>query len=191
MGLDITAISEVEPIEIPEGIELWSNEYYDWEADQALPGGVWNLYQSNNFPEQGEGLPNGAVVATGEEFGHRAGSYSGYNEWRRLLARAALGMSDEEVWNKVDSGVGYNEIPFGELINFSDADGVIGPVASQKLYDDFVKYEEQIMKKLDRFYLKFEDYEIDGETYDWFKHKYKDWKEAFRIASNNGAVIFH
>ena len=35
MGLDITAISEVEPIEIPEGIELWSNEYYDWEADQA------------------------------------------------------------------------------------------------------------------------------------------------------------
>ena len=191
MGLDITAISEIEPIEIPEDIELWSNEYYDWEADQALPGGVWNLYQSNNFPEQGEGLPNGTVVAMGEEFGHRAGSYSGYNEWRRLLARTALGMSDEEVWNKVDSGVGYNEIPFGELINFSDADGVIGPIASQKLYNDFVKYEEPIMKKLDRFYLKFEDYEIDGETYDWFKHKYKDWKEAFRVASNNGAVIFH
>ena len=42
-----------------------------------------------------------------------------------------------------------------------------------------------------RFYLKFDDYEIDGETYDWFKHKYKDWKEAFRVASNNGAVIFH
>ena len=191
MGLDITAISEIEPIEIPENIELWSNEYYDWEEEQDLPGGVWNLYQSNNFPEQGEGLPNGTVVAMGEEFGHRAGSYSGYNEWRRLLARAALGMSDEEVWNKIDSGVSYSEVPFGELINFSDADGVIGPIASQKLYNDFVKYEEQIMKKLDRFYLKFDDYEIDGETYDWFKHKYKDWKEAFRVASNNGAVIFH
>ena len=49
-----------------------------------------------------------------------------------------------------------------ELINFSDADGVIGPIASQKLYNDFVKYEEPIMKKLDRFYLKFEEYEIDG-----------------------------
>ena len=79
MGLDITAISEIEPIEIPEDIELWSNEYYDWEEEQDLPGGVWNLYQSNNFPEQGEGLPNGTVVAMGEEFGHRAGSYSGYN----------------------------------------------------------------------------------------------------------------
>ena len=43
------------------------------------------------------------------------------------------------------------------------------------------KHEEPIMKKLDRFYLKFDDYEIDGETYDWFKFKYKDWKEAFRI----------
>ena len=40
-------------------------------------------------------------------------------------------------------------------------------------------------------FCKFEDYEIDGETYTWFKNKYKDWKEAFRIASDNGAVIFH
>jgi len=158
MGLDITAISEMEPVEIPEGIEIWSDEYYDWERDQDFDGHVWNLYQSDNFPEQGEGLPNGSVVATGGDFGHRAGSYSGYNEWRRLLAKAALGMSDEEVWNKVDSGVGYNEIPFGELINFSDADGTIGPIASRKLYDDFVQYEEKVMKMLDRFYLKFEDY---------------------------------
>ena len=45
MGLDITAISEIEPIEIPEDIELWSNEYYDWEEEQNLPGSVWNLYQ--------------------------------------------------------------------------------------------------------------------------------------------------
>ena len=191
MGLDITAISQIEPVEIPEDIELWSDEYYDWEEEQNFPGSVWNLYQSPNFPEQGEGLPDGSVVSKGEDFSHRAGSYSGYNDWRRLLARAALGMSDEEVWNKIDSGVSYSEVPFGELINFSDADGVIGPIASQKLYNDFVKYEEPIMKKLDRFYLKFEDYEIDGETYDWFKFKYKDWKETFRVASNNGAVIFH
>ena len=59
MGLDITAISEMEPIEIPEGIEIWSDEYYDWEADQDFAGHVWNLYQSDQvFPEQGEGLPN-------------------------------------------------------------------------------------------------------------------------------------
>ena len=42
-------------------------------------------------------------------------------------------MGSEGVWNKIDSGVGYSEIPFSEVINFSDADGIIGPVASKKL----------------------------------------------------------
>ena len=42
MGLDITAISEIEPVEIPEDIELWSDEYYDWEEEQNFPGSVWN-----------------------------------------------------------------------------------------------------------------------------------------------------
>ena len=27
MGLDITAISEMVPVEIPEGIKIWSDEY--------------------------------------------------------------------------------------------------------------------------------------------------------------------
>ena len=112
-------------------------------------------------------------------------------EFKRLLAQAALGLTDTEVWARVDAGESYDNIPFGELINFSDADGTIGPVASAKLYNDFVQYEEDVMNRLDRFYLKFEDYEIDGDTYHWFKHKYKDWKETFRVASNNGAVIFH
>ena len=189
MGLDISAISEMRRVELPKDIELWSDEYYEWEKDQD--GDVWNLYQHPHFPEQGEGLPNGPVVSDGAYHGFRAGSYSGYNEWRNLLAKVALDLGIEDVWDKMDSGYGYDEIPFSEQINFSDADGIIGPVASQKLYNDYVNYEDEVMKKLDRYYLKFEDYEIDGETYDWFKQKYKDWKEAFRIASDNGAVIFH
>ena len=189
MGLDITAVSKLKPIEIPDHLEQWSDEYYDWEMEQE--GSIVNIYTHDAFPEASEGLEDGAYLELGERYGFRAGSYSGYNEWRRLLARAALGMSDEEVWNKVDSGVGYNEIPFGELINFSDADGVIGPVSAEKLYNDFVNLEEDVMAQLDRYYLKFEDFEVDGETYHWFKHKYNDWKEAFRIASDNGAVIFH
>ena len=191
MGLDISVISQIKPISIPEGIELWSNEYYEWEEKQDIEGSVWNFQPNTYFREQSEGLPDGFGYGTGEEYSFRAGSYSGYGEWRDLLARLALDMGSEGVWNKIDSGEGYSEIPFSEVINFSDADGVIGPVASKKLYNDFVNYEKDIIKKLDRYYLKFEDFEIDGETYDWFKHKYKDWKEAFRIASNNGAVIFH
>jgi len=191
MGLDISVISQIKPIFIPEGIELWSNEYYEWEEKQDIEGSIWNFRPNPYFPEQSKGLPNSFGYGTGEEYSFRAGSYSGYGEWRDLLARVALDMGSEGVWNKIDSGEGYSEIPFSEVINFSDADGVIGPVASKKLHNDFVNYEKDIMKKLDRYYLKFEDFEIDGETYQWFKQKYNDWKEAFRIASNNGAVIFH
>ena len=191
MGLDISVISQIKPISIPEGIELWSNEYYEWEEKQDIEGSVWNFQPNPYFPEQSEGLPDGFGYGTGEEYSFRAGSYSGYGEWRDLLARVALDMGVQGVWNKIDDGGNYTEIPFSEQLNFSDADGVIGPVASKKLYNDYVSYEKDIMKKLDRYYLKFEDFEIDGETYEWFKQKYKDWKEAFRIASNNGAVIFH
>ena len=191
MGLDISVISEIVPIDIPEDLELWSNEYYEWEEKQDFDGSVWNFQPNTYFPEQSEGLPDGFGYGTGEDYGFRAGSYSGYGEWRDLLAKVALDMGVQGVWNKIDDGGNYSEIPFSEQLNFSDADGVIGPVASKKLYNDYVSYEKDIMKKLDRYYLKFEDFEIDGETYEWFKQKYKDWKEAFRIASNNGAVIFH
>ena len=190
MGLDVSAISQVRPIDIPEEIELWSEEYYVWEEEQDFDGHVWNLYHHPHFTEQSAGLPDGAVVGEGEYYTFRAGSYSGYGEWRDLLSKLALGIGAKDLWDKVDDG-GYGEIPFSQHINFSDADGVIGPVAAEKLYNDYVRYEKDIMNMLDRFYLKFEDEEIDGDTFHWFKVKYKDWKEAFRIASDNGAVIFH
>ena len=41
MGLDITAVSQLEPVDLPEGIEIWSDEYYDWEDEQV--SSVWNL----------------------------------------------------------------------------------------------------------------------------------------------------
>ena len=46
MGLDISVISNLEPIEIPEDIELWSDEYYDWEKENYPDKDVWNLSQS-------------------------------------------------------------------------------------------------------------------------------------------------
>jgi len=191
MGLDISVISQIKPIYLPEDIQLWSDEYYDWEEKQDIEGSVWNFKPNRHFVAQAEGLPGGLGFGTGEDYSFRAGSYSGYGEWRDLLAKAALDMGVQGVWKKMDGGGDYSEIPFSEQLNFSDADGIIGPVASKKLYNDYVSYEKDIMEKLDRYYLKFEDFEIDGETYEWFKQKYNDWKEAFRIASNNGAVIFH
>ena len=193
MGLDISAISKLKPIEIPEGIEKWSDEYYDWEKD--IGGNVWNLQPNSWFPEQSEGIYEGTTQSEGEYFGFRAGSYSGYGEWREDLARAAgyIGGA-QEVWGEFEnepSGDVYAK-PFTDLINFSDADGVIGPIVSEKLYNDFVNYEDKIMKIVDHWYLKMDpDKEYDTDSVKWFRAKYNDWKQAFNVARNNGAVIFH
>tara|TARA_Y100001973_G_C5137164_1_gene300950 strand:- start:137 stop:709 length:573 start_codon:yes stop_codon:yes gene_type:complete len=190
MGLDITAISEIEPIVVPPELEIWSDEYYEWEQEQDFPGGVWNLSPNAWFPEQSEGVPLGSVISKGEEYGFRAGSYSGYNEWRNDLTYAVLGINAEDAWSRIDDG--ETDIPFAYLINFSDADGIIGPIASKKLYNDFVNYEDDIMKKVDYWFLKMDPHkEYSAMDMKWFQTKYNDWKQAFKVASNNGAVIFH
>ena len=192
MGLDISAVSELLPVDVPEEIEIWSDEYYDWESEKGYQ--LWRPYTRPHFPKQGEGLPESDMVeAEGEEsYSFRAGSYSGYGEWRNDLALAAgYEGGAEGVWNRIDSE-GYTGEPFEELINFSDADGVIGPVASEKLYNDFIKYEKDIMDTIDWWYLKMTpEKEYGGDDKKWFKIKYDDWKQAFNVARNNGMVIFH
>ena len=190
MGLDITAISEIKPIEVPEGIQKYSDEYYDWENELNV-GHLWGIWFNPSFPTQQEGLPEAdTVFSEGEEYGFRAGSYSGYGEWRNDLALAAMGVTSSEVWDKSDGG--ETGMPFQELINFPDNEGLIGPIASERLYQDFVNYESQIDKAVDWWYLKMsETKEYNSEDVKWFKSKYKDWKHAFDIARNNGMVIFH
>ena len=168
MGLDISAISEIKPVELPEGMEKWSDEYYDWESERGQT--LWTPHNMPHFPRHGEGLPDTEVVESlGEYFSFRAGSYSGYGEWRNDLAIAAgYKGGSEEVWMKADSG-DYGG-PFEELINFADNEGVIGPVISQKLYDDFVNYEKEIDKTIDWWYLKMTpEKEYTGDDIKWFK----------------------
>jgi hypothetical protein len=202
MGLDITAVSKLKPIEIPDHLEQWSDEYYDWEMEQE--GSIVNIYTHDAFPEASEGLEDGAYLELGERYGFRAGSYSGYGMWREWMASAImqgiLGKTGgaSTMWGRGDEG-DYG-LPFMELINFSDAEGIIGPVASKKLYNDFRQYENDVMDWMDHQYLtqtpmkqSWRDEEVkpmDKEDFEWFHTKYKDWKEAFRIASDNGAVIF-
>ena len=187
MGLDITAISELESLVLPDNIVLHSDEYWDWEQEQAGP--VYSMWQHPGTTGYLDGLQEGLVVVHGETYGFRAGSYSGYGEWRDDLAKASNYGSANNIWQDPESVRGR---PFVELINFSDADGVIGPVMSEKLYMDFVEQEENIMKKVYEWYLKFDpEKEYDGDTVKWFRQKYSDWKQAFNVARNNGAVIFH
>ena len=133
------------------------------------------------FPDRFRGLESGKVYRFGASFSFRAGSYSGYNEWRNRLAKLAgyppsVSIQknaielryDETVWKR-DHG------PFWELIDFSDAEGVIGPRACKKVYQDFVRYEDQAVQLSDM----------------GFRASYADWMKAFAMCADNGAIVFH
>ena len=105
MGLDISVISNIKPMDLPEGMKKWSEEYYNWEEEEGKE--FWSPYNMAHFERHSEGLPDSELVYSddGEYFSFRAGSYSGYGEWRNDLAIAAgYEGGSEEVWMKADGG---------------------------------------------------------------------------------------
>lgn len=124
-------------------------------------------FSEGHWPGRAEGIAAGAYRAS-EDYDFRAGSYGGYNNWRRQLADLAGWQSVEAVWDNKPKG------PFVELIDFADNEGVIGPVVSAKLAKDFADFQAK----------------ADGHPDDWFRTKYADWRQAFEMAADNGAVDF-
>lgn len=163
MGLDISALSKID-----------FTKRYTEDAD--IDNEIY-LYPEKWVALQNEGIEEGRYSFSGDHHRFRAGSYGGYNYWRKMLAEM-VGKTPEQIWEKPEEHKGT---PFFELINFSDCEGFIGPKTSAKLYQDFVDHDEQA----DEFS------KTMGEEGAWsFKDKYDNWKEAFKVASEGGAVIF-
>lgn len=157
MGLDITAYKNLKVVENPKLDEDGYPENWDTEW---TPGGSMK-WSEKHWPGRGEGVEANKVYTFEEEFRFRAGSYSGYNWWRRKLELFAEGND------------------FQELINFADNEGVIGSVVSKKLAEDFARNKEKAIvfsKKI-------------GE--EWWLELYEKWQHAFEFAAQNGAVDFH
>ena len=187
MGLDISYYSDLKVV----GPKTGEDVDYDYDVQ------VWN---EESFEYQLGSLKRDHIydVTTISKYGSfRAGSYGGYNQWRNELSKMAGYRDANEVWNdktfdsfkscnprkdKLDSinGIGVKRVkPFYELINFSDTEGTIGPEVSRKLYEDFIKFDKQA-----------KEYANEND-YDWFYNLYQEWTNAFKIASQNGAVLFH
>lgn len=130
------------------------------DYDEAFEPGASAKWSESAFPGRAEGLDISCVYQYQDAFDFRAGSYSGYNRWRDQLEEFGQGRA------------------FQELINFADNEGVIGPVVSKKLACDF-----QALEPAARFYAE----NINSE---WFIEQYLNWKKAFEMASENGAVEF-
>lgn len=161
MGLDISVYRNVGPTTDPD-----------------------DRFYANNDPEfagRSAGLPEGPIK--GElVFGFRAGSYSGYGEWRNQLAELAGYPAKRHIPGFKPAEDSYaagawatTQGPFWELIHFSDCEGTIGPVVSAKLAKDFADFQDR----------------ADEHGDDYFRKKYAEWRRAFETASDSGAVDFH
>jgi hypothetical protein len=170
-GLDVTAY---------EGLSIVKSPKLTVDGIPQSPNEV--MLSPVEFEERFAGLQSGKVYKYQTSFDFRAGSYSGYNYWRNELAKLAgyeqtsytlfNGKTelryDATVW-KAKKG------PFWELIDFSDAEGVIGPNACKRIYKDFLQYETAASKHPDEY----------------FRSAYSDWKKAFSMCSKKGAIVFH
>lgn len=163
MGLDISAYRRIEASSDYARDE--DGNFEDWDNFLIVRGG--------HFPAHIAGLEDGGVYTYGSDsYNFRAGSYSGYNDFRNELAHlagfeAADGRYAETAWASTEG-------PFWELINFSDCEGQIGPVVSAKLLKDFQAFDEKAKHKDEHFY-----------------DLYKDFTRAFTLASDHGLVDFH
>lgn len=98
-----------------------------------------SLYKNDFIFEQSRGIEPGHYNVEGECHTFKAGSYSGYNEWRKMLSEM-IGYTPEKIWsisqalvrddrlNQVLDESSEVSIPFIELIGFSDCEGYIGPI---------------------------------------------------------------
>jgi hypothetical protein len=170
-GLDITAYAELQIVPNAK-IDTNGNPVHAQSEVRLSPV---------DFPDQFVGLKANAIYRFTEQYEFRAGSYSGYNWWRNELAKLAgyvpkiethLGKTEERFDVSAWKSKGG---PFWELINFSDTEGVIGPVAAAKLYRDFLAFKGVAMRHADPT----------------FRESYQEWEKAFALASKHGAIVFH
>ena len=169
MGLDITAYRGLVRIENPameDGCPVhWEAHFHAHNSSIA--------FTEENWPGHSEGIESDAVYAFADKFGFRAGSYGGYNAWRNQLAEVMLGKSACDCWKQDKAG------PFFELIHFADNEGVIGPKVAAKLAKDFADHEAKATAW------------AEANNDEWFIQKYRDWRKAFEMAAQGGAVDFH
>ncbi len=170
MGLDISAYKGLKKLDATvnedgEAVFRSTGETLDWQ-EYCTP------YINPDFEGRAEGLEADAVYGFEASMGFRAGSYSGYNWWRRQLAVLAGYGSDQKAFES-DGG------PLWELICFSDCEGSIGPVVSAKLAREFAELQPKV------------DALADTEEYAYFRSLYASWREAFEMAAQGGMVDFH
>lgn len=191
MGLDIGVYKNVKQVTDESVLEKIQNgeespHHMAYELGYVVP------WFNEHFPGREEGLKQ-VPYEVADQWSFRAGSYSGYGDWRRELAML-VGIGDiESFWSRVvklEKQGQEPDVPFWQLLHFSDCEGAIGPVVCKKLAKDFADWEERAktyakeMHEASRIAVDYPFEEaIEGHGLSsegsYFWKKYQEWKQAF------------
>jgi hypothetical protein len=178
MGLDVTAYRQVRKVaDWPEGVES-IDEIAEYEG--LSNGYIWNgMRVTNVHPAQKDHPLHRAMLTPGvrayvDRERMRAGSYSGYNEWRNWLAIARYGLTAREVWTRWEADPGFRE-GAAWLINFSDCEGYIDASIAARILADLQAHAQAI---------------IASAPEGWYADKFRGWLGLLEIATDGGLLDF-
>lgn len=178
MGLDVSAYRKISKVDC---VFDAGGEPLDRETGEPLDGDFTKADVNYDYPARADQIENKAVYTYEDSKAFWSGGYGRYNKWRDELAKMAgwpQGKYEQygQSWDShAASAWQATEGPFWELINFSDCDGVIGPVTSSKLAKDFAEYQAKAEALQDAGFLE----------------RYNEWRQCFEMAADAGMVRFH
>lgn len=176
MGLDVVAHQNIQKLELDTNIIAID----ELGADPQF-GNYWRVEKHDYFYDHAEGLDDDAFYSSGDEVARfSAGSYSGYSAFREWLVELVdLANTEEKYKDMLPEGYEITFFEFDSLCNFSDCDGVIGPVYAQRLHEEFKAFEK-IAESVSRH---------ENHLYGMYE-VYKNFLKAFDMARKNGMVRF-
>tara|TARA_R110000803_G_scaffold342_1_gene1249 strand:- start:23847 stop:24401 length:555 start_codon:yes stop_codon:yes gene_type:complete len=184
MGLDISIYREVIPLEMPPGIDFNTREWDEYnEKNGVIHPGNDPLYLDwvGNHQEVAGDYQDGLYQGYYSE-GFRAGSYSGFDNWKVLLSMIVDENSNTKDWK---------ERPFIALLGMG-VEGFIGYPMTSKLCNEFRGRREEVETKSDLIMMGF----IEGKTMvmserERFLDRYDSWERGFCLTKEEGILLFH
>lgn len=148
-------------------------------------------------PEQGHGMEGIADPQTGgvwlKGFGQSeriSMSYSHYHLVRDALAQTFLDAEPSDVWVAPEL---FKERPMYDLINFSDCEGVLGPMSARRLLDAFEEAGEDGWAAFRGHYLGMAEWRNDQflDDEEQVENIYVKLRRLVQIAADTGFIAFH
>lgn len=177
MGLDVRFYPDATPV-VHSAAYPFDDECWDYHTVAYV----------SDFPDQADGIANKSCWVHEADPIHLSQTYNNYSGYRAWLCMAMYGVEPQVAWENADD---YRGQPFFEQINFSDAEGTIGPKTAMKLAKDYAEQRERVVGRGEAMPKPFDMSQGDHERgIKYFVEKYDEWAAAFASVGETGMVVF-